>query len=87
MTFDVFLCRGRYLLSDLVHVLRQDVLHFPHVGGKELLLGPRRLLPLVAGGKESDGNVNAANNVYNAPTRPTLGLPGWHIDCWRGDVF
>ena len=42
----------RYLLSDLVHVLRQDVVHFPHVASQELLLGPRRLLPLVADSKE-----------------------------------
>lgn len=37
---------GVYLLSDLVHVLRQDLVHPPHVSNQELLRA-RRLLPVV----------------------------------------
>lgn len=39
-------------MSDLVHVLCQEVVHFPHVGTQELLLRSRRLLHLVASGRQ-----------------------------------
>lgn len=36
-----------HLLPDLVHVLGQEVMHFPDISRPERLLGPRCLFPVV----------------------------------------